>query len=83
VHLDQDERRSAPLLAGVAFYHVVPSASLGDFLDGTLDFHPQHAIWRMALGFKDGIDQLRPLVRSMASSDLSWKIGRFSTCPCG
>lgn len=39
--------------------HIVPSESLGNLMDGVLDFEPEHAEQRIRLGFCDGMEQLQ------------------------
>lgn len=57
VHLDQGrvDERAFP---GAKLIQIVPSRSLGGTLEGTLDFHGEHARWRMELGYRDAKAQL-------------------------
>ncbi len=57
VHLGQNllDETAFP---GSKLIQIVPSKNLGGTLEGTLDFHGEHARWRMELGYRDARVQL-------------------------
>jgi NTE family protein len=67
VHLNTEARVDARLYPGARIVEVRPSRPLGNVWTGNLDYSPQNARWRMALGYQDGLAQLRDLRRLVAA----------------
>ena len=54
-----------------------PSHSVGDFIDGTIDFSHDNILYRMALGYRDGLcifQEYDRINRGMASTALDFKM---------
>jgi len=55
-------------ISGNQVYILKPSVSLGEFVDGTLDFDAQNAIWRMERGYRDFMEQREEIVRFIGNA---------------
>jgi NTE family protein len=67
IHLKREDRVDSRLYPGARIIEVRPSEHLGSVWTGNLDYDPRHAVWRMELGYRDAIAQLRDLRRLAAA----------------
>ncbi|MGK8688617.1 patatin-like phospholipase family protein [Bacillus cereus] len=63
VHCNPDELFSYDSYPDANILEIVPSQSIGKFLDGTLDFTRQGSLYRMKQGYEDAIRILQPIYK--------------------
>ncbi|MGF9853149.1 patatin-like phospholipase family protein [Bacillus paramobilis] len=63
VHCNPDELFSYDSYPDANILEIVPSQSIGKFVDGTLDFTRQGSLYRMKQGYEDAIRILQPIYK--------------------
>ncbi|HFJ9404231.1 TPA: patatin-like phospholipase family protein [Bacillus paranthracis] len=63
VHCNPDELLSYDSYPDANIIEIVPSQSIGRFVDGTLDFTRQGSLYRMKQGYEDAIRILQPIYK--------------------
>lgn len=61
VHLKMGVQVEPRLYPGARIVDIFPSEPLGNMITGNLDYKPANARWRMELGYRDAMAQLRDL----------------------
>lgn len=67
IHLNMGDRVDPRLYPGARIIEVSPTQPLGGVMSGNLDYKPENARWRMELGYRDAMAQLRELRRLVAA----------------